>query len=141
ECRANRSRVVWRWQHLRLRGQHEAGQRIRDVLHRRPQLVGGFGSASGGHGSALCGCAHLGRCGQSGQWPNDHDDRGQARGLCRGRAFFERHGRQGLQAGRQRGRGQQGQDHQPAAGGRAHCRCGRSHGPGPARGRGPGRVV
>jgi hypothetical protein len=119
----------------------EARQPVRDVLHRRSELVGGAGGAAGEAGHPVPRRAHLRRRRQGRERPDDDDDRRHARRLRQGRRRARRHGRQGLPPGRPRGRGQQGEGHQPAAGRRAHRRGRRGHGAGPARRRGPGRAV
>jgi hypothetical protein len=66
----------------RLRGRDEARQRVRDVLHGGPELVGGDGKAAGRPGPALHRRAHLRRRGPCGQRRDDDDDRRQPRRLC-----------------------------------------------------------
>ena len=50
-------------------------------------------------GPALCGRPHLRRCRQGRVGPDDDDDLGQARGLCRCRHRARRHGRHGVPPG------------------------------------------
>ena len=109
------------------------GQRLRDVLDRRPERLDRLRAPARGARPALRRCADLRRRRQGGVGRDDGHGRGPRRRLGEGRAVPERDGGQGLPPRRPRRQRQQGQDHQPAARRRAHRRRRRGDGARPAR--------